>query len=373
MRTEPKMDTTTTRLFLSLAEPALLARHGLEAAAFGQQEALFHLAAAKAQRSAVLQAHFSEQPPRRLLLGPRIVDLDPRLPGWTVERLPQGFFGSRNAEELESRCARLEDAVVIVNNNDLVGTAGGELPPYCDIFARCERTAFIGWDWDNHHWLDRSSVLAAHCDIYAPAHEENLYLLTRLNACTVGPVYSATVQWSREFLANQLPLIVQQSRSEAPLGMHIPYGQFGYRNRVVSTIGRHFPSVGFSDPSFHGRSAADRLHEWAGHKLHWIVPVLNDVPIRIFDALVTGGIPLLPQSLRHLAPVRELAPYCAFYGPSEIVDPRPLVAHANAMFDAGGADGIVERHRLALRAHHGNARVEQMLGFAAAQFGWSAN
>jgi hypothetical protein len=366
------MDTTITRLFLGLPEATLPARHARELGSFGQHEALFHLAAAKSRRLARLQEHFAAAPPRRLLLGPRIVDLDPELPGWTVERLDKGFFDAPPGPEFESRAARLDGAVVIVNNNDIGGTGGDSVPAYCDFYARCERTLFVGWDWDNHHWLDRSTLLAAHSDLYAPGHEENLYLLTRYNACTVGPVYCATVQWSRRFLAAQLPAILQQPRSDAPLGMHIPYGNFVYRNRVVGTLNKHYASVGFSDPTFHARSAAERLQEWASHKAHWIVPVLNDVPIRIFDALATGGVPLLPQSLRHLAPARDIGPgHIVFYGPQDIIEPQAVVAQANALFDRGGADGIAARHRLALEQHHGNARIAQMLGFAAAQFGWS--
>lgn len=367
------MDATITGIFLGLPESTLPARHGSEMAAFGQQDTFFMLAAAKSRRLARLQEHFVDKPPRRLLLGPRIIDIDPAPPGWTVERLEKGFFDQPLGPDFQARCARLEGAVVIVNNNDIGGTPIDGVPPYGYFFAHCERTLFIGWDWDNHHWLERSTLLAAHCDLYAPAHEENLYLLTRYNACTVGPVYSATVQWSRRFLSDQLPAIVQRPRSDAPLGMHIPYGNFPYRNRVVTTLNKHYPTVGFSDPSFHARTAADRLLEWASHKVHWIAPVMNDVPIRIFDALVTGGIPLLPKSLRHLAPARDIGPdHLVFYGPGDIVEPQAVVARANALFDRSGADGIVARHRLSLDQHHGNSRIAQLLGFAASQFGWSS-
>lgn len=364
------MDISITRVFLGLSEPTLPPRHSRELSTFGQQDLFFQLAALKSRRLQQLQQTFSASPPRRLVLGPRIVDLDPQPPGWTVERLAPGFFDVAPGPELEARCAQLADALVIVNNNDL-GRRDGP-PPFCDFFARCERTVFVGWDWDNHHWLDRSAMLATHCDLYAPAHLENLYLLTRYNPCTVGPVPCGTVQWGYRRLAQQLPRLIEQTRSDQPLGMHIPYGSFVQRNRIVSTLNRHYPTVGFSDPSFHDRSAEERLVEWSSHKAHWIVPVLNDVPIRLFDALATGGIPLVPLSLRHLAPVRDIpAPHIVFYGPQDVIDPQPVVARANALFDEGGADGIAARHRLALQQHHGNVRVAEMMAFAARQFGWA--
>jgi hypothetical protein len=364
------MDLGITRVFLGLSEGSLPPRHSRELSTFGQQDAFFQLAALKSQRLHRLRQTFGGQPPHRLVLGPRIVDLDPRPPGWTVDRLAPGFFDVAPGPELDARCAQLADAVVVVNNNDL-GRGDGP-PAYCDFYARCERTVFIGWDWDNHHWLDRSAMLAAHCDLYAPAHHENLYLMTRYNPCTVGPVYCGTVQWASRTLSEQLPRLIEQPRSDQPLGMHIPYGSFVHRNRIVNTLNRHFTTVGFSDPSFHERSAQERLLEWSGHKAHWIVPVLNDVPIRLFDALATGGIPLVPASLQHLAPARDIPQaHIVFYGPHDVIDPQTVVARANALFDEAGADGIVARHRLALEQHHGNVRIQQMLTAAARQFGWT--
>ena len=55
---------------------------------------------------------------------------------------------------------------------------------------------------------------------------------------------------------------------------------------------------------------ADRLRQWCSHKAHWMV--MNDVPMRLFDALTTGGIAIMPDSLKHMAIVRELAEHIVF-------------------------------------------------------------
>lgn len=348
-------------------DTATPARLGRELAEFGQQDGFFRLAAAKRVRSERLKAHFAGRAPRRLVLSQRLGALDPAPPGWQVEHLGDGALLAADAAARADLAARLADAVVVVNNNDVAGDAAA----CAALQAACTRTVFIGWDWDNHHWLERSATLAATSDLYAPSHLENLWLVTRYNQDTVGPVPCGTVQWSRRELAAALPMLATVPRSDLPLGMHIPYGAFVHRLRVIRALAEHFPSVGFSDRSFHGRTAQDRLAEWAGHKSHWIIPVLNDVPIRLFDALVTGGIPIVPASLRHLAPVCDIPDeHIVFYSPQDIVDPKPVVARANARFDAGGADGLVARHRLALDRHHGNARVEVMLDHARRQFGW---
>jgi len=360
----------------AMVDPGLPQRHSQELSAFGQQDALFHLAVAKQQRMRHLRAVFAESSghpqhlPRRFLLAPHIANLDPAFPGWQIERLGADFFDAADLPTLQRRCASLAGAVVVLNNNDLSGSSNQAA--YCELFKACADTLFIGWDWDNHHWLDRSTLLAAHTDLYAPSHLENLYLLTRCNAALVGPVPCASVQWSRRFLNDHLVLLLQQARSNLPLGMHIPYAAFSHRNRVISTLNRHYSTVGFSDPKFHARSAEERLLEWASHKAHWIVPVLNDVPIRIFDALITGGVPLVPSSLRHLAPVSGIGEqHVVFYGSADVVEPQAVVARANALFDQSGVDGIVARHRLALDLHHGNTRLAQMLAAASLELGWS--
>ena len=353
----------------ALADAALPQRHGQELTAFGQQDGLFHLAVAKQQRLRRLQMLFSNAPPRRLLLSPHLAKLDPDFPGWEVASLDTEAFSIVNAATLKQRCASLAGSVVVLNNNDLSGV--GSQAAYCALFDACAETLFIGWDWDNHHWLDRSTMLAAYTDLYAPGHQENLFLLTRYNAALIGPVPCASVQWSRRFLNERLVQLLQQPRSNLPLGMHIPYASFSHRNRIISTLSRHYNTVGFSDPKFHARSAEERLLEWAAHKAHWIVPVLNDVPIRIFDALITGGVPLIPSSLRHLAPVAGIGEqHVVFYGPADVVEPQAVVARANAIFDKGGLDGVVVRHRLALDLHHGNVRLAKMLDAAALELGW---
>jgi hypothetical protein len=356
--------------FLGLPDRGLPARHSTELMAHAQSDALFHLAAAKQLRVRQLQAHFGGRRIERLLISANLSGFAHQRPGCTVEFLPKGYFQPADVAIRDACVSHLRDAVVIVNNNDVGLDNGG--PAFADLFSRCEHTVFAAWDWDNHHWLDLSTLLATHSDVYAPAHHEHLYLLSRYNANIAGPVYCGSVQWPRPFLAQQLSQMLQAERSDLPLGMHIPYAPFAFRNRAVTTLGQHFPSVGFSDRSFHVRTPAERLAEWTAHKAHWIVPVLNDVPIRIFDALVSGGIPIVPDALRHLAPVRDIDPrHIVFYGPHDVIAPQAVVAQANARFDQGGADQLVARHRHALDHHHGDQKIDQILDVVRRQFGFT--
>ena len=366
-RVDQRVEDSLAKTALSLPEHATALASANQLMRFAQQESFFHLALRKQQRQRALREYFAGKCPRRILVGANLGGFAYEREGFEVLQLAADHFAFVDEAERAARLRAAEDAIVIVNNNDIGRDGNG--PGYADFYERSPHTIFIAWDWDNHHWLENSTQVAVNADLYVPAHHENLYLLTRYNASTVGPVYCATVQWSRRFLAGQLPALLAVPRSDAPLGMHVAYASFEFRNRVVATLNQRYASVGFSNHAFHGRGADDRLAEWAAHKAHWIIPVLNDVPIRLFDALVTGGIPLVPESMRHLPPVSAMPrDYVVFYTPEDVVNPEAVVARANHLFDSGGADKLVERHRYALDLHHANERLERMLRAAAAQY-----
>ena len=105
--------------------------------------------------------------------------------------------------------------------------------------------------------------------------------------------------------------------------------------------------------------------DWTAHKSHWINPVLNNVPIRLFDALVTGGIPIVPYSLRSLPPVSKIPrDQIVFYGPEDIISPDSVAREAVELFDQQGKKGVATRHLYALNEHHAAVRLAEVLRHA---------
>jgi hypothetical protein len=356
------MGKAISNFFSSFSERNLAVRQVSDYVEFSQHEKFFHLAALKSERAARLKNHFASCGVRKIYLSSNISGFDFELPGRNVSVLEKGFFHETDPGEIAKKCTHLEDSVVILNNND-VGHNGG-LPLFADFFSRCDKTIFAVWDWDNHHWMDVSIFLAVHSDLYIPVQHENLYVLSRFNWRTAGPIYAGSVQWSKKFLKDHLPDIFETKRSDAPLGKHIPYAPFRFRNQVISTLSRYYPTIGFSDRTFHVRTPEDRFVEWCSHKAHWIVPVLNDIPIRIFDALITGGIPIVPESLRFLPPVDVISRrHIVFYTPQDVVNPTSVVERAITLFDEGGNELMLERHNYALGNHQGDVCIRQILGY----------
>ncbi len=350
-------------IFGAMPERAMIADQVAAYREYSQNEGFFHLAREKAARIAMLRERFAGRRIQRLFVGAHFAGIGFELPAVEVVTMARGWFERGLGDGLPALLAELAGAIVLVGNNDLA--FGQAAPGFIRAYAQADDTIFLGWDHDNHHWMNATLTLAGHTDLYFPAHNENMFLLSRVNPLTAGPVPCGTIQWTKRLLAEQLGTMLSTRRHDEPLGRHVFYEAFKYRNQAVVTLNRHFKDIGFTEPSFAAKTPVERMAEWIAHKSHWIIPVLNDVPIRIFDALSTGGIPIVPESLRFLAPVADIPrEHIAFYGPDDLIDPRAVAARAVALFDAGGPAGIAERHRLGLTAHHGSVRFHRMLAMA---------
>jgi len=356
----------------AIVDAGFEARRGLESLRHYQHDAFRLLALEKERRSVALRAHFAGRHPRRWYVSHLYRHRETRLAGERTEVLPSDYFHASTAASAEEKARELDDCVVIVSNNDVASAEHG-LAGFTDLFEAAHRTVFVGWDFDNHHWMSLSPTFAAYCDLYVPTHPENLYALSRFNPNLAAVVPAGTIQWSRELLASEEDRVVAEVRSELPLGMHIRYPQFARRNEVVDSLSARMPTIGWSTAEFHRRSDRDRLLEWIGFKSHWIVPVLNDVSLRVFDALVTGGVPIVPRSLRFQAGIAEIPEeFIVFYDNADVEDPEPVVERANRAFDECGDDGVRARHRYGLLHHHVDERLARIRAMTSRSFGLTA-
>jgi hypothetical protein len=262
-----------------------------------------------------------------------------------------------DADFLDGELDRLpERAVYLLLNNDI----GKRLPRYLELVQRRPHSLFVIWDWDSQHWLQMGCTLAAASDFYVPAASENLYTLSHFNPHLLGPAFAAVNQWSRAFVVEHMDVLLR-ARSDQPFGPHVPYDGFARRNRAVNTLHRSFPAIGFTNHGYQGKSELDNLVEWAGHKAHWIVPVLGGVPIRVYNCLLTGGIAVMPAHYRALPEAVLFDGDAVYYDVIDLIDPQAAQREAIERFDAVGGAGVVERVGRALARHHIDARVEQVL------------
>jgi hypothetical protein len=134
------------------------------------------------------------------------------------------------------------------------------------------------------------------------------------------------------------------------------------RNSIVTKVSETFADVGFVSPQFHLLSTEDRLTQWATFKAHLIVPVLNDVPIRFFDALCTGGIPVVPESLKGFFTNYGLHANDVFYYSSyDIMHIEELISQVFVQFDKDGQTGIERRFLMGTSQNHIDNRISKII------------
>lgn len=253
-------------------------------------------------------------------------------------------------------------SMVIVNNND-IWKFGFEI--YIETYFDNPESIFVIWDFDNHHWLPQSLQLCIFSDIYVPAHNEHLYYISRLNDFYLSPVQCPSVQWTREFLREKSDLLLTTPRVAGPLGIHKEYGRFKKRNQIVRLLEQNFPDVTLGGQSYETRGELERLTEWSSFKTHVIVPVKNDLPVRYFDALITGGIPVLPLSLESHVP-QDLKEFTFFYKGNDLIqDMHRQIESAEHLFDKDRDHGIIERSQLTALNWHIDAAIEKIIGMSA--------
>ena len=273
------------------------------------------------------------------------------------------FFSMQNPPKI------FENSIVILSNNNVM--VNNELSRFVELYLSSPTSIFVIWDFDNHHWFALSGMLAAMCDLYVPTHADNLEPLSRYNNIMAGPVPSGVIQWTREYLRDNFEIIKNTVRSDEPLGHHIEYPQFPIRQKTVQTLNRKLSEVKLVDGSYHSKDMLERFTEWCSHKAHWIVPVLNDAPIRIFDALATGGIPIIPRSLKYHKDVVDIWDHVLFYDYEDVQNPQRLTEKANNLFDERGISGILDRHEKVYYNYHVDNRVETILKAVQDEYGIS--
>ena len=252
-----------------------------------------------------------------------------------------------------------DHSIIILNNNNAM--VDNQLSKYWDMYLSHPTCVFVIWDFDNHHWFALSSMLAASCDLYVPTHADNLEPLSRFNNYIGGPVGSGTIQWTKEYLRDNWTIITDTERRNEPLGHHIEYPQFPIRQKNLQILNQTLSEVKPVDGSYHSRDMMDRFKEWCSHKVHWIVPVLNDAPIRAYDALITGGIPILPRSLKYHRDIVDMHDHILFYDYEDVRYPKPITQKAVELFDKRGKAGILDRHNLVINNYHVDNRVVSIL------------
>jgi len=247
--------------------------------------------------------------------------------------------------------------------NNVIGKLG--INGILAIKHRHPEYLFVVQDYDNHHWYKMSIICMLIGDIYIPSHYHHPPLSQHLQIHPSRVIPIGSIQWRRRFLTQQIDQMITAKRENLPKGVHTPYNRFPYRNKVIATLNTRMPKVSFSqDQNFHKLTEQEKLQDWLTAKLHFIVPVGDDIPIRVFDALVTGGIPIIPDRL--FAALDALAiprDHYFTYSVDDIVEPNRRLEQWIDLFDRKGTDGIISRSLRSIEHFHIDSIGKQILNF----------
>lgn len=256
--------------------------------------------------------------------------------------------------------SQLNNSILILNNNDFCSEACFHVVN--SIKKKSVNLKVYIWDFDNHHSPNSIRLLFL-SDIYFSAHQHNFDLFRRAATSFLGMLPACVHQWSGEFLTNSLERMLSFPRSNALFGAHIYYPIFFARNEIITSVSKVFPDVCFSNFSYHNRTAEDRFAEWCQYKVHFIAPVDDDLPIRLLDALITGGIPLAPFKLKALLHALSIDDFVVFYDELGLDLLHLKVEEAIIKFDQEGLEGMKKRFYFILENHHIDARINFLINF----------
>jgi hypothetical protein len=226
------------------------------------------------------------------------------------------------------------------------------------------------WYWDNHHHHRFNLRVAALADVIFVSHwHERQYL--NLPIALAGahiPAYSN--QWSAGAIARYYPAGLPAERRDALFGGFGRYAWAVERNRFIEAVSAvcpgHHLTLGKIEAYF-SVSAAERLRTWVEHKVQLVVPINRDISTRVFEALMTGQIPLLPDDLPDLNCVIDPQIQAELpilrYKVGDVESAKAGWRQGLTLFDRDGAAGMRRRHEFARDRHGLAARLGDFARF----------
>ncbi len=281
----------------------------------------------------------------------------------SVEFLDEDFFhGSNTDHDFKAKCEHINGKILLTTNHDIVKSDPQSLLNLIKFYLNCENTLFTGWDWDNHHNVQISSIFALCSDIYFPSQRGYEYELSK-----VAPrnkfIMPSAYEWTNEFLSEHMSIILDTPRESNVFGVFNYYDRFKYRNQVITTLNTQIPNIKFIDDfkNYQSKSEVEKLTEWASHKWHWLVPTLNAVSVRAYYSLIAGTGVILPVEFKGFDEFKNIdSRDVIWFDEKDVLDARRVLKKIEENFTRDGKEGILRRHFFARNAHNLHVRVQEI-------------
>ena len=228
------------------------------------------------------------------------------------------------------------------------------------------------WLWDNHaaHIGNLKAVLAA--DFVFPSHAYVADYLHTPASLVSQHIPLCAAQWTRaeaEAFFNESAVAARRHKLLVNYVMQAIASPL--RRRVLEEYreGLAEADVFLMNQETRSRyfdlSPQDRFRDWASYKGTIIVPMGHDLSTRVFDALLAGLVPVVPEGIDDFEQVisREVQESLGIVRVDSLELPavREGAQKALAVFDAMGEAGARARHAYVLENHLLPNRITEML------------
>ncbi len=259
---------------------------------------------------------------------------------------------------------------------DLFFSAGNriDIPKLLYVQSTGRAKILATWFWDNHHQIAESMYMALISDVYFCGHAYRSAYLRNQFSLGGGFVPMLPIAWTSREVEEAAERALLAPRLDGLYGGYNSYPQFSHRDRFIRAVQERLPDHRiFLTPSgtptkehpYNSKPTSERIAEWMRHKVALCVSVDEDITMRMFDALLSGAIPLLAKRPADLDLVitREMQEIL----PIVVVDDWSIDSVAEAYkrcverFDAGGPEGVHQRHLFVKNNHMPQHRMAQMI------------
>jgi len=274
-----------------------------------------------------------------------------------IDRARFNVFRIEPAAFLRSEFPEVDILIIrsaVVLSDESLAAAQKVMSARPDVVSCC-------WGWDHHHMARVHALMSIAFDLFVPLHESSVDYLRSAVGVVTRPVWAFSQFTNPRVIDNLANELLLKPRSDVLYGK---FTQYGFpRDMLVDECKRTIEGAAMEckpsfDPNIHDYfkiSERERFSDWAAYKVSVSLSVNNDIPMRVFDALLTGQIPLVSRNIAGFERLfsetdqKEL-PIIRF----SIEHPTAIKAawqRALKRFNEDGIAGIRRRHEC-VRRHH---------------------
>jgi len=229
----------------------------------------------------------------------------------------------------------------------------------------------LNWMIDNHqgHINNVRNTLVS--DYNFPSHAYCRQYLFNPASIVFDFLPAAAYQWTIKESESLIKQYASWQRSNQLLINYVDY-PLSWRSKVLSDIQKHMPEADVflmppEDRSRYGsKSKAEKFQEWVSYKTTLILPVEQDLSTRIFDSILAGQVPIIPEAVLDLdkaipPETQQKLGIVRISNDFSMPSLRRAWQQAIQNFDQAGMSGVMYRQHYILNNHMLRHRVYSML------------